>query len=367
MLNSPFKKLKNRGKRFGGRCVLDGMEAYFAQHPIPKQQESNDNLSVTKNEYINTIQSAIDTGIQSYIKYKTLASYLNNRLEDPGERVLLIDVLALRIWNTPIPNMKDFKQFAAKVENYHSPNPIEDPSGGYDNHGVTRYFDLMEFDELKVPMRSWTFTSTAKIIYSNQYNHPKVHIEKGDYVVDAGALFGDTSLWFSYLTGENGKVFLFEFTPAFIERIKNNFAINPDLASRIAINQYAVWDKSDEKLNFTEQGGGTQVDENYNSGEAITTQSITIDDWVRKNNIKKLDFIKMDIEGSEIRALNGAKRTIQQFKPKLAICLYHNDADFVAIPSLIDSFGVDYEFYLGHHTDTTLETVLYAKIKNRNI
>ena len=360
MLISPFKKLKEKVNRFGSRFVSNGMETYFTQHPLSKEQESNDNITINKEEFENIILSAINTGIQSFIKYQTLSSYLDKRLEDPGERIILNKVLAHRIWKTSILNMEDFKQFAENVENYYSPNPLEDPSGGYNNNGVTRYFNFMEFDEIKIPMHSWTFTSTAKIIYSNQYNHPKVHIEKGDYVLDAGALFGDTSLWFSYLTGENGKVFSFELTPAFIKRIKNNLAINPELASRIIIYEYAIWNKSDEMLSFIEQGGGTQIGKT--NGD-VAVESITIDDWVTRNNIEKLDFIKMDIEGAEVRALNGAKKTIQRFKPKLAICLYHNDADFVTIPSLIDSFGVDYEFYLGHHTATFSETVLYAKAK----
>ncbi|GAA4867894.1 hypothetical protein GCM10023310_54440 [Paenibacillus vulneris] len=326
--------------------------------------DNNGNVPISKDELKNVITNAIDSGIQSLLKYKTLSEYLDKRLEDPGERVLLNDVLAHRIWKTPIPNMEDFKQFAQKVESYYSTSPLEDPSGGYDNFGVTRYFNFMDFEELQVPMHSWTFTSTAKIMYSNQYNHPKVHIEKGDYVLDAGVLFGDTSLWFSYLTGENGKVFSFEFTPAFIERIQNNLEINSELASRIKINPFALWNKSGEKLCFTEKGGATQINQKNSSDGAVTAETITIDDWAERYNIEKLDFIKMDIEGAEVRALNGAKRTIQRFKPKLAICLYHNDADFVTIPSLIDSFGVDYEFYLGHHTAAFPETVLYAKARD---
>ena len=71
-------------------------------------------------------------------------------------------------------------------------------------------------------------------------------------------------------------------------------------------------------------------------------------------------MIKMDIEGEEYNALQGAKKTITQSKPDLAICVYHRISDYWMIPLLIHSWNLGYKFYLRAHSSATMETVLYA-------
>ena len=51
--------------------------------------------------------------------------------------------------------------------------------------------------------------------------------------------------------------------------------------------------------------------------------------------VERLDFIKMDIEGAEQRALKGAARTMAKFRPSLAICTYHRQDDLDAIPPIV--------------------------------
>jgi hypothetical protein len=71
----------------------------------------------------------------------------------------------------------------------------------------------------------------------------------------------------------------------------------------------------------------------------------------------------MDIEGAELEALKGSEGVLRQFKPKLAITVYHDFKDFWTIPQYLDSLGLGYRFYLRHFTIHAEETVLFASVK----
>ena len=88
-----------------------------------------------------------------------------------------------------------------------------------------------------------------------------------------------------------------------------------------------------------------------------------------KGNVVRLDdaicnarisFLKMDIEGAEPQALEGARQTILAQKPKLAICVYHHIKDLWEIPLFIKSLVLEYRIFLRHHTTLDYETVCYA-------
>jgi FkbM family methyltransferase len=75
---------------------------------------------------------------------------------------------------------------------------------------------------------------------------------------------------------------------------------------------------------------------------------------------KNATFIKMDIEGAELEALKGAKNTITESKPTLAICVYHKINDLVDIPSYINELVPNYRFYLRCYDFRGWEIVLFA-------
>jgi FkbM family methyltransferase len=71
-------------------------------------------------------------------------------------------------------------------------------------------------------------------------------------------------------------------------------------------------------------------------------------------------FIKMDIEGSELDALNGARRTIQKHRPALAICGYHTPDHFWQVPKLIREIAPDYKLFLRRYAPAPFELICYG-------
>ena len=124
----------------------------------------------------------------------------------------------------------------------------------------------------------------------------------------------------------------------------------------------AVWSESNKNVYYMDQGPGSTVKFEKFDGYQGVCKSLSIDDLVQKENMSKVDFIKMDIEGAEPKALLGAINTIKRFKPKLAISIYHNLNDYSQIATWIDNLRQGYRFYIRHYTIHAEETVLYAKV-----
>jgi FkbM family methyltransferase len=71
-------------------------------------------------------------------------------------------------------------------------------------------------------------------------------------------------------------------------------------------------------------------------------------------------YIKMDVEGVELKALNGAEQTIRTCRPILGISIYHKKSDLIDIPVRIRSLVPEYRFYFRVHKKLAIDAVLYA-------
>jgi hypothetical protein len=135
--------------------------------------------------------------------------------------------------------------------------------------------------------------------------------------------------------------------------------MNPALSPLISIHEIGL--AAAERVGHGFLSVGDTINPGATSFDAAISTT-TIDRLVADHTIPRVDFIKMDIEGSELEALQGAQQTLREFAPRLAISLYHRPEDFVSIPLWLDSLGCGYRFYLDHYSIHHEETVLYATV-----
>lgn len=132
----------------------------------------------------------------------------------------------------------------------------------------------------------------------------KKEIKKGNVVVDIGANIGYYTLIFAKLVGEEGKVFAFEPDPTNFSLLKKNVETNG--YKNVVLIQKAVLDKTGKGklyLNKYDMGAHTVYD-TQNSYQSIDIETIRLDDYF-DNYYGKIDFIKIDIEGGEGKAILG--------------------------------------------------------------
>lgn len=130
---------------------------------------------------------------------------------------------------------------------------------------------------------------------------------------------------------------------------------------RIELINKGLWEK-DERLNFA---GGQETASHLTEDGEVAVNLTSIDAFFR-NKDEQVTFIKMDIEGAELKALRGAKETIIRDKPDLAICIYHKKEDIIKIPKYILELDSEYKLFIRHYSVLSPETVLYA-VRSRTV
>lgn len=177
-------------------------------------------------------------------------------------------------------------------------------------------------------------------------------------VISAGAFVGETSIWLSRNLGKKGKVFAFEPAKEYFDILKLNI-INNNLSNTIYANQIGLW-HTHATLRFIVDQTSSRCKKNGK----VKIHAVSLDHFIETNNIERVDYIKMDIEGAELNALKGAIKTITMFKPKLAISVYHKWDDIFTIPLFLHSIVPEYSFFFSHKKNYMKETILFATCKN---
>jgi len=176
-----------------------------------------------------------------------------------------------------------------------------------------------------------------------------------EYVADCGAYTGDTLLEFVKDAGGLGKYYAIEAHPRNVDELRHTIAQH-GLANMTDVYPYAVWHEN-TRLAFDSNTSASSVNEQG----SIVVEARKLDELLAD---KPVTLIKMDIEGAEHNALQGAESILRTQKPKLAISLYHKPEDLWQIPQYLTSVVPEYRYWARWHSYRTTEFVLYASVRN---
>ncbi len=221
-------------------------------------------------------------------------------------------------------------------------------------------YDALADDISKKTLRDvLSFRVSADPVYMREYS-VRIHDQyfedfmgyRNEIFVDAGGFDGDTAEEFAKRCGDYRKILLFE------PSVRNMSLARRRLSGLRDIDFFPIGLSDSPGVLRFDQDNGSASSINDAGGEEIRVD--TLDAVVSE----PVSFIKMDLEGWELPALEGARRHIRDNKPKLAIAAYHGASDLRRIYRFIESFGHDYRPYLRHYTQGWSETVLFFRPEN---
>ena len=200
-------------------------------------------------------------------------------------------------------------------------------------------YDISRMFYFKANLQGMYFESFLNI----QTDHPVFY--------DVGAYDGYNSDHFYSLYPRMRSAVLFEPIPDQAEKLRRKYTGK----DRFAVHEFALSDREGEVL-FNVNSTSSRITD---SAEGISIQATTLDAFFNSHGLRP-DILKMDIEGGEIHALQGAKNLIRETTPNLAVSVYHAASHLTEAFRLISSLHPGYKYYLRHYTEGYTETVLFA-------
>lgn len=181
----------------------------------------------------------------------------------------------------------------------------------------------------------------------NIYGTGERAVRAGDIVLDCGANVG---VYVRKALAAGAKtVVAIELAPENLECLRRTFTAEVK-DGRVVIYPKGVWDKDDVlTLNVVADNSAadTLVLQAKGAREGPKVPLTTIDKLVAELKLERVDFIKMDIEGAEQKALAGAHQTLARYRPRLALSSYHLPSDPEEIPRVVHRAVVDYRMECG--------------------
>lgn len=200
------------------------------------------------------------------------------------------------------------------------------------------------FDEVQIEQLKYNRLFEPELLLLKNF------IKKGDMVFDVGANAGEYSYVFEKLSG-SGFVYSFEPIPKLFNELKRLFSkvnlYKIALSDKEVITQFKIPVIGGSKFETRGKLDIDYVEPDELSSEMIEVECKTLDLFVEDNDIKKLDFIKIDVEGHELKVLQGARKSITEFKPIMLIEIEqrHHNFSISNIFDHIESLDYQIQFY----------------------
>jgi len=180
-------------------------------------------------------------------------------------------------------------------------------------------------------------------------------LRRDEVFVDCGAYDGDTVRLFAReARSEFGSIFAFEPDPVNFEKLSTTLGELPGARPDTVTALRAAVGARNERLRFAASGNAMSA---IGENGALEVDVTTLDEALAGS---QPSFIKMDIEGSEPDALDGARHVIREHSPVLAISCYHRQDHLWRIPLQIARLNPNYRFYLRPHDLEMWDLICYA-------
>lgn len=245
----------------------------------------------------------------------------------------------------------------------------------YDFPSVSKWLNSLTIKQCSFSLlfehgQTWiVLESGVQVKYVDQYNSiTNILITKGRYeekelalvcrnlstgavFFDVGANVGVYSLSVAW-TFDTVEIHAFEPVPEIICEFKDNLSRNHIDSSKITINPLAVGDVDGWVFITTDYHSSNYITDSHSEQKRIRVRCTTLDNYVKEKAIKRLDSIKIDVEGRELAVLKGAKETLKRFRPIVLVELFEKPSNF--FDRKVDGFretinfmlNLGYEYYV---------------------
>lgn len=213
--------------------------------------------------------------------------------------------------------------------------------------------------------------------FAYQLDRSFIQLGDDEILVDGGAFDGISLVQLTRATGNKfRRIDAYEPGPELAQKCRETITslalLDPTLAERVRIHQAGLWSEC-TTLEFQPDFFANEAHRDaYWSpmGAHLVEAGITAErpPTTTKVPVTTIDldspdatYIKLEIEGSELRALEGARATLSRNRPRLSVAAYHKPVDLHELAEFLESLDAGYAFGMRHHNPTSfISTVLYA-------